>query len=520
MVFLFLSGGEMNKLAQLKADTRASIDKTIKDNNLKNIANRTASKEDKVTHVEFLDTQTGKISEIIKKLAEDVGVQWSGTRSRIPKLNDNIPTKFPVGKTNPLHFVSFRPYSVSSGRLPTDVQEHGTSFILGQIIRSNANKGRMYKNANEIFNDKKVYEGLMENVFFNHTDKLKEWIYTYYQQQKEFLSSRENYASVRWGEFVYQGNSFVKIFDKYIANDGLYNDFEKGIKVKKYTEWNPADIYAAKDMGKIKQELDKIFNKGMPGPDGASLIELNGYLQTLLKEKRLVGISLKKIKTDKTLRGGAEAILELRNTELSKFKDPHIEDKNFTMQDIYFVIDNIHLVELVSTYINFGTSFAIDVRSSSSKFQSLDWATQIKGKAAQGGNAPRQMVVDLMKSYSKGNIQFKNEHYEYPRTVQEFSVKKSPVKYDKNDYKKWYDEVKPYFKNSKARSADGFKNFYRDISRLYQKGKGPAAQTKLMTLHFFYESLRDNKKNVKFWLRILYLGMKVGKIFAPHAKIY
>ena len=299
MVFLFLSGGEMNKLDQLKADTRASIDKTIKDNNLKNIANRTASKEDKVTHVEFLDTQTGKISEIIKKLAEDVGVQWSGTRSRIPKLNDNIPTKFPVGKTNPLHFVSFRPYSVSSGRLPTDVQEHGTSFILGQIIRSNANKGRMYKNANEIFNDKKVYEGLMENVFFNHTDKLKEWIYTYYQQQKEFLSSRENYASVRWGEFVYQGNSFVKIFDKYIANDGLYNDFEKGIKVKKYTEWNPADIYAAKDMGKIKQELDKIFNKGMPGPDGASLIELNGYLQTLLKEKRLVGISLKKIKTDK-----------------------------------------------------------------------------------------------------------------------------------------------------------------------------------------------------------------------------
>ena len=51
-------------------------------------------------------------------------------------------------------------------------------------------------------------------------------------------------------------------------------------------------------------------------------------------------------------------------------------------------------------------------------------------------------------------------------------------------------------------------------------GGAPAAQTKLMTLHFFYESFTYYPKNKEYWLKLLYLGMKVGKIFAPHAKIY
>ena len=59
---------------------------------------------------------------------------------------------------------------------------------------------------------------------------------------------------------------------------------------------------------------------------------------------------------------------------------------------------------------------------------------------------------------------------------------------------------------------------------LYQKGKvsggAPAAQTKLMQLHFYYDTLSNFSRNEKFWLRMLYLGMKVGDRFAAHAKIY
>jgi len=40
-----------------------------------------------------------------------------------------------------------------------------------------------------------------------------------------------------------------------------------------------------------------------------------------------------------------------------------------------------------------------------------------------------------------------------------------------------------------------------------------------MTLNFFHDALKGNEKNQEFWTDILYLGMKVGKRFAPHAKI-
>ena len=40
-----------------------------------------------------------------------------------------------------------------------------------------------------------------------------------------------------------------------------------------------------------------------------------------------------------------------------------------------------------------------------------------------------------------------------------------------------------------------------------------------MMLHFFHDTLKNNAKNPEFWTDILYLGMKVGEAFAPHAKI-
>ena len=49
------------------------------------------------------------------------------------------------------------------------------------------------------------------------------------------------------------------------------------------------------------------------------------------------------------------------------------------MNDISYEIDNIWKGGFVSTYVKFGTSFSMDVRSSSSKYANLDFATQISG---------------------------------------------------------------------------------------------------------------------------------------------
>ena len=66
---------------------------------------------------------------------------------------------------------------------------------------------------------------------------------------------------------------------------------------------------------------------------------------------------------------------------------------------INFDIDGIHDVKrkTESTYIKFGDGYQIDVKGSSSKFNNLAFGTLIKAKsAAQGGNAPINLVIRLM----------------------------------------------------------------------------------------------------------------------------
>ena len=498
-----------------KEEIKKSLASIIAKNKLEKITVLKASKKEKVTHVDYLATESKKIKILITELNEMHGVNYTPSgKFKVPDLSAKA-VRVKVGRKSPTHLVSFRSFTKSSGRLPTDVQEHGSTFVLQRVLNNKANGGRGYTSAQQIIDDEDTYDGLRENVFYNYKDKLDEWIYTYYQQQKQFINPITGYASVKWSEFRYQNNSFVDMFDKYIMDDGLYNDFEENQKIKKYTEWNPADIYAARNVKTITQKLDKIFGKTNKKLEGGSLIELNGYLHTLLKEKKLVGISLKKIK-DK-----AEAVLELRNTQMTEYKDPHVEDKNFTIDDISYEIDNIWKGGLVSTYVKFGTSFSMDVRSSSSKYANLDFATQISGKAAQGGNAPVEMVTKLLQSKGGSKSKFKNDNKQYPRTALEF-VKPTPNMYKTSDYEKWFNVVSKYFKETgKPTKYDQFDVMIGKLYRLGMvSGGAPAAQTKLMTLHFFYESFTYYPKNKEYWLKLLYLGMKVGKIFAPHAKIY
>ena len=111
------------------------------------------------------------------------------------------------------------------------------------------------------------------------------------------------------------------------------------------------------------------------------------------------------------------------------------------------------------------------------------------------------------------NIKFKNDNTEYPKTIEEFF---SPnAKYNTKDYEKWFTSLKKYFTASVK-----YVDFEDYITKLYQDNDGPIAQSKLMQLHFYYDSLKTNNLGVDYWLKILYLGMKVGKRFAPHAKIY
>ena len=54
-----------------------------------------------------------------------------------------------------------------------------------------------------------------------YEERLKDWTYTYYQQQKQFL---DEFKGAKWSEFVYGNQSFVKFFEGYIKN--IYLQFD------------------------------------------------------------------------------------------------------------------------------------------------------------------------------------------------------------------------------------------------------------------------------------------------------
>ena len=178
--------------------------------------------------------------------------------------------------------------------------------------------------------------------------------------------------------------------------------------------------------------------------------------------------------------------------------------ETYKMSDISFNFDNISIGDKVTTYIKFGRQgdYSVNITRAGNN---LSFNTSIKATpAAQGGQAPVKMVEDLLKKNGTG-ITFVNDHNKYPQSYREFTKQS-------DKYSKMYESLKKYLSNK------SYSEFEENLSSVYTKDKRNAI-AKLMTLNFFHDALKNNSKNQEFWTDILYLGMKVGDRFAPHAKI-
>jgi hypothetical protein len=522
MDFLFLSGGEI--MANLRSEVEQAIANEAKTLNLKRGYGKDLkqgkpirdggdidvfpSQGDKVLYVDYMEGKQEKINLMIKNLENQFGEYATPDVTK-----SSYRLKLGNKKRNKTDIVNFRILK-SGNRTPTAIQERGSNYILNLAlgVKKGMKKYNFGDSAQNITGNTKVFNGLKEIFTSAYEERVKDWVHTYYQQQKEFL---KKYEDSSWSEFIYGNNSFVKFFENHVKNIyitfGSSNPDRPAKKLQKYEQWNPSDIYAAYKMDVIKNELDEII-KGKENSKGVNLFRLNQYLIKLFNEERLVGISLKKINPPDN------AKMILRNIDKESYMDDEVETEKYTLKDIKFDINGIHdrTKKTVSTYIKFGDGYQIDVKGSSSKFNNLAFGTLIKAKsAAQGGNAPINLVIRLMKK-NGSNITFKNDNNEYPTNESELVSPKARM-YGTKNYEKWFNEL---LKNRYFTTTDTYKEFYTYISSLYQEGDGAIAQSKLMQLHFYYDSLKSNTLGKDYWLKILYLGMKVGRIFAPHAKIY
>ena len=383
---------------------------------------------------------------------------------------------------------------MKKGVIPTAIQEEGSTIIFNQVLVGNKD----FKDEESILGDpdtKKLLEACFKQKG-NWTSRLEDWTWTYWQQQHELF---DEYKNPNWSPFVYgkDKQDFVTFFT------GLISEVKSnGVSVGKYETWNPSDVWAAYKMDKVKEDIEEAME------EGKTLAELNATLIKLFKEERLVGISLKKVLY------GKDANLKLVNIDTKTMKLGEVD--SYGMPQIKLQIGNIFEGEAVTTYIKFGSdnAFAININNpDKTKGSNLTFNTHIKKTpAAQGGQAPVAEVEKLLKA-NGSSATYVNKWQNYPTMVQ------TPDKkgfWDESDkWEKMYKVVTDFYKGP----TPSYKDWKQFISDFYMNDKTFIATAKLMHLHFFYDAIENYGRKAEFWTDLLYAGMKMGKRYAPHAKI-
>ena len=387
----------------------------------------------------------------------------------------------------------------SGSAVKTAIQEEGSAFILMQVLKKN----KKFESAKDIINDTETYKGLEKIFGSTYKDKIKDWVHSYFEHQKAFF---KKFQRSEWDVFEHGGQDFMSFIKEQCQIVKAVTASGKLTKVGKYETWNPSDIWAVKNKTEVKGKIEKAIQR-----DGtATLTELNGVLYDLVDEKKLIGLSLKKI----------------NDRETAKFKYVNINPKDIEfadvekieMKDIKIEIDTSPSKDgmIQGAYVTFADYTTYVIRTPGNKFSNLKYESVIKGSGGKGGAAPVDLVEDLIQSRTKKKT-FTNKHQGYPQTIEEFND-------DKRDYKKMYNGLKKYIKGTN--SYDQFESMIKEMFESNNAKSRAIAQSKLMQLNFFYDTRNQNIKTIKgkrnpaeFWTDLLYMSLKVGKRFAPHGKL-
>ena len=430
------------------------------------------------------DVNEKEIDKIVRALDRTFGILEADDNKR----------NYVIGKSTNKRRLRFIKQKKGSGRVKTEMQEKGTTIIFENVLNGDAD----FKKETDIMKHPKTAKELRA-AFKGVEHLLDNWIWTFFQQQEQFI---HEYSNKKWSEFEYGNKSFVQFFTDEILPKVSRSGGGKA-DAGKYTGWSPADIWAVRNKKAVQDKL-----KGaIEDPTPQSLIEINTILVELMEKNPpdLVGISLKMVKYKNN------AHVRLFNVETSpilKQLKSFIPLEQYTMNDIHFAPDNIINLKAVTTYVNYKSKdFSINITRSG---QNMSFNTQIKGAAAQGGQTPIAMVMDMLKNPPN----FKKNQSDYPQDRKKFNSKI-------DNYKPMWELVS---KNCKTKPNITWEQWVTEMNVLYVEDVRDA-KVMLMQLTFWYDAInkfgKHNKKSAEFWTDMLYFGMKVttkGQ-FAPHAKI-
>lgn len=450
-------------------------------------------------YIDYREDIEDKIEDMSKNLIQLFGGK-GGVDSKTVMLGGVTKTFNVLGRsktyTSSKVEVRLREFTIKGGVIPTEIQETGTTIILNAVLRNNV----PFPTADSILQHDPTKQGL-ERVFGTYKDRLKDWTYTYFEQQKAILDVNR-FTSSSWDEFKYGDESFTKFFESRIREVTRRD----GSKVEKYTEWNPSDIWAAYKLKPMQDAIEKELK------DGSNTLEkLNNLLRGYFAKNELIGLSLKKINK------GGVAHVAFYNNNVNDLKLKVIEEYKFN--DLIFNLKGITKPNTGTVYVYYGSDRKFEMVFTRTTGGTLSINSKIKGAAAQAGQAIIAMVVDLLKKKLKGKKMMFSKDKSSPMYVASWDDWVNlDSKYDK-EYVHMYDVLKPHFENPP-------KNFHDFLDGALKETTDPRNfRIKLMQMRFFYDvfNMKSDHDIIEFWQDLLYLAMKIDRgsrfEFAPFAKI-
>lgn len=362
----------------------------------------------------------------------------------------------------------------------TRMQELGSAWIIKRAIKDNIK----YDSWKDIKKDKK-YKELVE--IYPDVDTDDEWLKGYYAQQERML---KEFSKAKFDEFNREGG-----FMDYITNL-----VSKEFSIQKKDTWNPADIWLVEN----EKNVIKVINESLKKSKSVSknINELNAVLRTLFKQRKLVGISLKKI-------SGKTAQYEEYNVDDVYLPDDFSYDISNMKIDLSYQGDSFGTQDARIIVIGKGAEYNFQIKGNdSSKLSNLKYEPTQKGaSAARVGKAPVDMVSSLMEEYK---ISFKNDNKLFAQNLSDFKA-------DSKRYIENFEKIK----NEAETKINSTDQFVKNMEESFMSSKKHISTSKLMQLEFLSSLLNLNKKERdKFMTDMVFLSAKKGEKFGPFGKLF
>ena len=376
--------------------------------------------------------------------------------------------------------IQFKPGKKKAADAKTTLmQEKASTFVFERVLKDNVT----WPSVEAMMKDKTTMDGIKDvypSVEF-------EWLEVFWKQH---VTMFKEFSNSQWHVFDHSGS-------------GSFMDYITNVIVQKYgiskkDNWDPADMWLIK--GSVKKITD-IIDATVDGPKGSQTIEeLNTVMRSLYKERKLVGVSLKKV-SGKQAKWEEFNVKELTLEEMDDYNFPDVEtkirlDENMSQDTVVKLTKN-------------GKGYKFQIKGNNSTgFSNLKWeATQIGAGAARGGKAQVDQVVQLLNDAGQ---KFEKANGNYPKSREEFKSRKK-------EFTDMYNRVSKHA-DTQTRSEE---EFVANIEGLFLD-KPYVANAKLIQLAFLdaVYGITPKKKQEEVWTDIVFLAIKKGNKFGPFGKLY